>query len=77
MPTVEHCSVRDEAELAGNADRSRVGGICVSNDTPQSKRVQRMVEHWPRGFRRVDATPGGADKTPSDLDLRPMQVQRS
>jgi hypothetical protein len=33
-----------------------------------------MVEHRPRSFRRIAKAPGGADKTPPDLDIRPMQV---
>ena len=35
-----------------------------------------MIELWPRSFRRKAATPSCSDESPTDLDLRRVQIQR-
>ena len=35
-----------------------------------------MIELWPRSFRREAATPSCSDESPTDLDLRRVQIQR-
>jgi len=67
---------QSKAGFAGEVCPRHVRRIDIGYHLSEPEDVERMIELRPRSFRRKAATPSCSDESPTDLDLRRVQIQR-
>ena len=76
MPVIANRAGQSKAGFAGEVCPRHVRRIDIGYHLSEPEDVERMIELWPRSFRRKAATPSCSDESPTDLDLRRVQIQK-